>query len=65
VGDVAIGGCAKLGPECTGPTAIKMECSPPSSPLEEDDGLRGWPRQDRRRILHVVYRVGDIEKSIK
>ncbi|KAG0603341.1 hypothetical protein M758_10G086100 [Ceratodon purpureus] len=61
----ATGGCAKPGPKCTGPTSIKMECSPPSSPPPEDNGLRGWPRQDRRRILHVVYRVGDIEKSMK
>lgn len=62
--DAAIGGCAKKEP-CTGPTSIKMDCSPPASPKKEDDSLRSWPREDRRRILHAVYRVGDIEKSMK
>jgi lactoylglutathione lyase len=24
-----------------------------------------WVKQDKRRMLHVVYRVGDLDKSIK
>ncbi|XP_024398030.1 lactoylglutathione lyase isoform X2 [Physcomitrium patens] len=27
--------------------------------------LKKWPRKDIRRMLHVVYRVGNIEESIK
>lgn len=25
----------------------------------------GWAAQDERRMLHAVYRVGDMEKTIK
>lgn len=28
-------------------------------------GTLEWVKQDRRRLLHVVYRVGDLEKTIK
>jgi len=24
-----------------------------------------WPKKDNRRLLHVVYRVGDLERTIK
>ena len=24
-----------------------------------------WVKKDRRRLLHVVYRVGDLDKTIK
>jgi lactoylglutathione lyase len=24
-----------------------------------------WPKQDKKRMLHAVYRVGDLEKTIK
>jgi lactoylglutathione lyase len=24
-----------------------------------------WVKKDRRRMLHVVYRVGDLDKTIK
>ncbi|MCI17650.1 lactoylglutathione lyase [Trifolium medium] len=24
-----------------------------------------WPKKDNRRFLHVVYRVGDLERAIK
>jgi lactoylglutathione lyase len=24
-----------------------------------------WVKNDRRRLLHVVYRVGDLDKTIK
>lgn len=27
--------------------------------------LLDWPRKDKRRFLHVVYRVGDLDRSIK
>ncbi|KAK7363755.1 hypothetical protein VNO77_05910 [Canavalia gladiata] len=27
--------------------------------------LLEWPKQDKRRLLHVVYRVGDLERTIK
>lgn len=27
--------------------------------------LLEWPKKDKRRILHAVYRVGDLERTIK
>lgn len=27
--------------------------------------LLEWPKKDKRRMLHVVYRVGDLERTIK
>ncbi|MED6144114.1 Lactoylglutathione lyase [Stylosanthes scabra] len=27
--------------------------------------LLEWPKQDKRRLLHVVYRVGDLDRTIK
>jgi hypothetical protein len=24
-----------------------------------------WPKQDKKRMLHAVYRVGDLDKTIK
>jgi lactoylglutathione lyase len=27
--------------------------------------LLEWPKKDKRRILHAVYRVGDLDRTIK
>lgn len=27
--------------------------------------LLEWPKKDNRRFLHVVYRVGDLDRTIK
>lgn len=27
--------------------------------------LLEWPQKDKRRFLHAVYRVGDLERTIK
>lgn len=27
--------------------------------------LLEWPKKDKRRFLHAVYRVGDLERTIK
>ncbi|KAI6682298.1 hypothetical protein NL676_036179 [Syzygium grande] len=35
-----------------------------SSNLTEDSALQ-WAKKDKRRMLHVVYRVGDLDKTIK
>ncbi|XP_058114405.1 probable lactoylglutathione lyase, chloroplastic isoform X2 [Magnolia sinica] len=35
-----------------------------STTISEEDGLE-WVKKDRRRLLHVVYRVGDLDKTIK
>lgn len=32
--------------------------------FKEQDALN-WVKNDKRRMLHVVYRVGDLEKTIK
>lgn len=34
-----------------------------TSTTEED--LLEWVRKDKRRMLHVVYRVGDLDRTIK
>ncbi|KAL9261131.1 putative lactoylglutathione lyase, chloroplastic [Drosera capensis] len=34
-----------------------------TSPTQDD--LLKWVKEDNRRMLHVVYRVGDLEKTIK
>ncbi|KAG0611555.1 hypothetical protein M758_7G148800 [Ceratodon purpureus] len=58
------GGCGYKEPTtCTDPK--KMAC-PSAAPKDTNqDDLKLWPRDDRRRILHAVYRVGDIEKTMK
>ena len=42
-------------------------CSPrASSPRNAPNGaLLDWPKKDTRRFLHVVYRVGDLDRTIK
>jgi len=27
--------------------------------------LLEWPKKDKRRFLHAVYRVGDLDRTIK
>ncbi|KAL3690199.1 hypothetical protein R1sor_016508 [Riccia sorocarpa] len=34
------------------------------SPVSEESHLE-WSKKDKRRMLHVVYRVGDLDKTIK
>lgn len=29
------------------------------------DELLEWPKKDKRRFLHAVYRVGDLDRTIK
>jgi lactoylglutathione lyase len=29
------------------------------------ENLLEWVKQDKRRLLHVVYRVGDMDRTIK
>jgi hypothetical protein len=38
--------------------------SPPEPTSPRAIMLKKWPREDRRRLLHAVYRVGDIEKTM-
>ncbi|CAL9136614.1 unnamed protein product [Musa textilis] len=35
-----------------------------STPVNQEDALE-WVNKDNRRMLHVVYRVGDLDKTIK
>lgn len=35
-----------------------------NSNLTEDSALQ-WAKKDKRRMLHAVYRVGDLDKTIK
>ncbi|KAF8388947.1 hypothetical protein HHK36_025630 [Tetracentron sinense] len=35
-----------------------------STAITQENAL-GWVKKDRRRMLHVVYRVGDLDKTIK
>ncbi len=36
-----------------------------AAPVAPNAELLEWPKKDKRRLLHVVYRVGDIERTIK
>lgn len=38
--------------------------APASTAMKEKDALE-WAKSDKRRMLHVVYRVGDLDKAIK
>lgn len=45
----------------TSPAVNKAQ---PSSTATEENVLE-WIKNDKRRMLHVVYRVGDLDKTIK
>lgn len=36
-----------------------------ASTSSSSENLLDWVKQDKRRMLHVVYRVGDLDKTIK
>lgn len=36
-----------------------------SAPVAPNAELLEWPKKDKRRFLHVVYRVGDLDRTIK
>lgn len=38
------------------------EAAPVVAPNVE---LLEWPKKDKRRFLHAVYRVGDLDRTIK
>uniref|UniRef100_A0A8R7JYG6 lactoylglutathione lyase n=1 Tax=Triticum urartu TaxID=4572 RepID=A0A8R7JYG6_TRIUA len=46
------------GAEASGPAARAATVISPEEAVE-------WVKKDRRRLLHVVYRVGDLDKTIK
>ncbi len=33
--------------------------------MTSKDNVVEWAKSDNRRLLHVVYRVGDLDKTIK
>ena len=33
--------------------------------MAENADLVEWPKKDKRRFLHVVYRVGDLDRTIR
>jgi hypothetical protein len=33
--------------------------------VEPNAELLEWPKKDKRRLFHAVYRVGDLERTIK
>ncbi|KAH7569475.1 hypothetical protein JRO89_XS06G0168000 [Xanthoceras sorbifolium] len=41
---------------------LKMAEAAPVAPNAE---LLEWPKKDKRRLLHAVYRVGDLDRTIK
>lgn len=36
-----------------------------AAPAGPSDELLEWPKKDKRRLLHAVYRVGDLDRTIK
>lgn len=37
----------------------------PTSNTVTEQNVLDWVKSDKRRMLHVVYRVGDLDKTIK
>lgn len=35
------------------------------TPVANYSELLEWPKKDKRRLLHAVYRVGDLDRTIK
>lgn len=48
---------------CLG-VAESGKASQASTATTQDD-LLNWVKNDKRRMLHVVYRVGDLDRTIK
>jgi hypothetical protein len=44
---------------------MRMMASRSMSQSVTQENALDWVKQDKRRMLHVVYRVGDLDKSIK
>ncbi|KAL8091643.1 hypothetical protein AgCh_034049 [Apium graveolens] len=36
-----------------------------ATPVVPSSKLLEWPKKDKRRFLHIVYRVGDLVRTIK
>ena len=36
-----------------------------AAPAVPSDELLEWPKKDKRRFLHAVHRVGDLDRTIK
>ena len=36
-----------------------------AAPAVPSDELLEWQKKDKRRFLHAVYRVGDLDRTIK
>jgi lactoylglutathione lyase len=50
--------------------APKLRASPPdaaqaAAAFGSKEEAFAWAKSDNRRLLHVVYRVGDIDRTIK
>jgi len=49
-----------------GPELLRVvEASAAEKLAQPEKDLFDWVKNDNRRFLHVVYRVGDLEKTIK
>lgn len=44
---------------------MRVMASGNMSTAATQENVLDWVKQDNRRMLHVVYRVGDLDKSIK
>ena len=43
---------------------MRVMASQASTAASPENALE-WVKQDKRRMLHVVYRVGDLDRTIK
>lgn len=48
-----------------GSCMMRVMSSGNMTPAPTQENVVDWVKHDRRRMLHVVYRVGDLDKSIK
>ncbi|TYH65833.1 hypothetical protein ES332_D06G082100v1 [Gossypium tomentosum] len=51
--------CGNQGRDASG-----RKCGTPSTATAQETALE-WVKKDKRRMLHVVYRVGDLDRTIK
>lgn len=48
---------------CKGLIATGIVCQ--ASTAASPENVLEWVKEDKRRMLHVVYRVGDLDRTIK
>lgn len=57
---------SKLLKECNNAMRVAVNgYAAQASTIASPENILEWVKKDKRRLLHVVYRVGDLERTIK